>query len=414
MSSMSSTIARQASYRLHGRTGKTAGALPRSLSSYSQFASSSKDSTSSQANSQNRSQSSLPLEYLQNESPFNWRDLRKVMPRFDQLTDSSNGNSSSSTMNESTANEQDKIMALAKTLPHPHKMTLKERFTQFPLAFKDLYYEGLLYKSIEDALHSRRNAWQGRLPRRQFIQQQRFLQDARDIMPLFLLWIPPIIGYLPMILAVVAPRQVLTPQFTNEYERYLYAAWQANERRLHYPVVGKMLSQRLSNIQTSGHDVAGPIIKADCLFDEWVQTDLSEIDRLPRRALQAMSGSLGLYHTLPIKVSKALLQVTPRQVLTSHLKYRARLVGTDDKLLLQNCVDDNIANMTNDEVIEACQARGLPVHVPLAEQREALKKHLLTISHLPIPATTQANIDQRGLFGLQMNILREYLQNKRE
>ena len=124
-------------------------------------------------------------------------------------------------------------------------MTVRERVLLFPTSVQRLWKDWLLYQNIRDAAATPRNAWtvhpqrlslQGALasgivhshiPWRQREQQRRFREGVATVLPVVVLWMIPVVGYLPMLLAVAAPRQVLSRHFHNEYEQRLYNQWGA-------------------------------------------------------------------------------------------------------------------------------------------------------------------------------------------
>jgi len=148
----------------------------------------------------------------------------------------------------------------------------------FPNGVKRLWYDVEVYRNIHDASRTKLNAWTvdhprrrkrkhgqrpggegygttklsskkvvyddearpGRIPRRQYEQQRRLVEDLSKVGPLVALWIPPIIGYLPMLLAMFAPRQVLSRQFLNDYEVHQYAELEYRQRKSLFPTVASM------------------------------------------------------------------------------------------------------------------------------------------------------------------------------
>ena len=169
-----------------------------------------------------------------------------------------------------------------------------ERFLNFPKGIKQMYLHALRYKNIHDASRTPINAWTinhpilkykqsnktsimsataatvnepndddevqveveiplstkikdmknrfgfliygnerrpGRIPRRQHEQQRQTLQDYKQMGILIALYMPPIIGELPVILAALFPRQVLSRQFHNPYEIEAHAQMEYAQRK---------------------------------------------------------------------------------------------------------------------------------------------------------------------------------------
>ena len=81
----------------------------------------------------------------------------------------------------------------------------------------------------------------GRIPRRQYEQQRQLRNDFRAMLPLLIIWIPPIIGFIPPILAIFAPRQVMSRHFHNPYEREIFAQIEYGQRLRTYNAVATMV-----------------------------------------------------------------------------------------------------------------------------------------------------------------------------
>lgn len=180
------------------------------------------------------------------------------------------------------------------------------RFRSFPNGVKLLFYDCLRYKNIHDASKTRLNAWTinhpyqkhhlkttrnffiiyddelrpGRIPRRQYEEQRRTRLDIRTMLPLIIIWIPPIIGVLPPILAVTAPRQVLSRQFHGESEVEQYAQIEYKQRESVYQALGDMfwgamqihpksVVEAFEDV-TLGEDAAGPIVDPMILYSAFL------------------------------------------------------------------------------------------------------------------------------------------------
>lgn len=349
-------------------------------------------------------------------------------------------------------------------------MTMKERLQHFPRGVHQLYHDCLLYKNIRDASQTPLNAWTrdhpflllrlrkqsngtaesqtdastlplvdpssgsnnapwhypqclffsllyqnevrrppGRIPRRQHEQQRRLRVDLSMVLPLIVLWLPPIIGYLPLLLAIVAPRQVLSRQFLNEYEIRTFAALEYQQRHQYFASVSEHFwiatttsnngSQPFfsSSFPTLGNsDVAGPVIDPIQLFDDTDATDgtavpqnpyrhfLSSVQTLPREYLMSLALALGIHQRLPVCLAHMVTQwCTPRWWLHYHINRHAQAVVTDDALLLEEGAANNrAAQLTDREVWDACLLRGLPI-VPnddTHEMRLCLTNHLIMMS----------------------------------
>jgi hypothetical protein len=292
------------------------------------------------------------------------------------------------------------------TTSNDQAMTTWERLKYFPTAVKDLYHDAVLYYTISDAVTTGgRNAWRGKLPRRPFMQQQRFLKDAKRVGPITLASCIPIVGYVPMVLAVAMPRQVLTHQFFRDDEVTMYADLEYQEKREHYDAVAKHVLHQLKHfqMQLDGSDAVGPLVSnISEMFQAWKQADCDSTRYFPRKYLVALSEATGLHHAWPERMSQALCFVTPSFFLHQRLHRMVRVVGTDDRLLLLEGED----GLTPAEVREACLARGMPVRLPLPQLRECLSNHLRMME--PVQSLSKSD-RERGLFAIHLSIVRQYL-----
>lgn len=366
-------------------------------------------------------------------------------------------------------------------------MTMGERIRYFPIGAKELMKDCMLYKNIHDASRTRLNAWTikhpflrntngrsdgviqeqngfmihnneirpGRIPRRQYEEQRRLEQDISFMIPLLLLWIPPIIGYLPLILAVGAPRQVLTRQFFNDYEIRWYALLEDQQRRRVFPQIQELFWNQVTTERSSRNlgllggtsaatqresDAAGPIIDPLFLYPVFADPSLStsgeityadsehHVNKLlpgalhsiltntatpPDKYLVPLALAIGINQNLPAWLSESLtMYLLPNRWLRMRIRRQAIAVAEDDWLLLLEGHDQNeCQSLRPFEVQDACLMRGLPVNVSEEDMRECLTNHLKMIAsvrgRLRKPPTT---VDF-GLFTLHLSIIRDYFKN---
>lgn len=317
-------------------------------------------------------------------------------------------------------------------------MTLMERAKRFPVAVQQIYKDWQLYRNIDDASHTKLNAWTlnhplrpstnlsnatvasfvsdagkqraGLVPRRMMEHQRRLKQDLAIVSPLVLIWLLPIIGYLPMILAFVAPRQVLSRHFWNEHEIQLYRQVELEQRKLAYAKVADMFFQNVANqvtdamaldraILRSDRDAGGPLLDLDPLYEIFIAQDddtqakthssnasssfsLVSLNRLPRDYLVQLSLAIGIHQRLPSYWAIMLTQFTLSYVLKLRITHIAQAVARDDAMLLleranlSHDLSDWMAQLTDEEVRDASLLRGLPVNGSLADMRLCLNNHL--------------------------------------
>jgi hypothetical protein len=266
-------------------------------------------------------------------------------------------------------------------------MTMKERVTQFPTGVFRLMKDYQLYKLIHDASRAPLNAWTidrpsyrkkvshddkilpGRIPRRQYEQQRRAACDIGALAPIILLWIPPIIGFLPMILGATAPRQVLSRQFHNEYEIYHYAELEYKQRKKEFSGLAEMfwnttiLGHRASevNVHWDKEDAAGPIIDALPFYSIFANDtsasskhQLQSVDSIPRKYLIKLALAIGVNQNLPGWLSPFVTEWSPNWWLEYRVRQTAQVVSEDDRLLLLERHDeDGCSSLTDVEVMDA-------------------------------------------------------------
>lgn len=261
---------------------------------------------------------------------------------------------------------------------------------------------------------------------REHDEQRRLKDDVRKVGPVVLLWIPPGIGYLAMFLVILAPRQALSRQFYNRYEKELYASIEYRQCKRHFRALAEqvfgsvMVNVHSLDIPVTGQDAAGPTVDLVAFYSVFSDTaesvdsrlpagKLAHLEAYPREHLTSLALANGLYQSFPDPLSRLFAYLCPW--LRSEVRRIANLVGTDDKLLLEEAYDSNgCESLTDQEVLDACLMRGLPVTVSYAEMRECLTNHLTMIralqESLPNSHTTPEGLK---LFTLHLSALRYYL-----
>lgn len=311
-------------------------------------------------------------------------------------------------------------------------MTMLERIVHFPKGVARLVKDCQLYKLIHDASHAPLNAWTidrpsykndvshgsfyiysdkvppGRIPRRQYEQQRRAAVDIGALAPIILLWIPPIIGFLPIILGAMAPRQVLSRQFHNEYEIYHNAELEYQQRKKEFPGLAEMfwsttvLGHRASelNFPCDKEDAAGPIIDALPLYSLFANATgasskrqlqlgvLQSVDSFPREYLVKLALAVGVNQNLPGWLSTVVTEWSPKRWLQYRVRQTAQAVSEDDRLLLLERYDeDGCSSLTDVEALDAwyvmiCSFRfSLGPRRRRSQKRQALDS-VISCSHL--------------------------------
>ena len=287
-------------------------------------------------------------------------------------------------------------------------LTMLQRIRDFPNGAKRLVQDFQLYQNIQEASRNPRSAWAtryklsdkddngeivtGRIPRRQFELQRRIKLDSA-IIPVFFMAMLPGVGYIPMVLAFSAPRQVLTRHFMNQFEMYHYGEIEYIQRMNHYRSVYRLFFDSLklddlaSYARGVGGDASGPFIDSLELFSafhsEYGHTTSTILDKLQTEYQVELALSSGVLQHLPSSLSTALASYLPKSWLCKQVRQRIRAVVTDDSLLLEEgYLADDCEAMTDLELFEACLLRGLPVNIPPSRMRECVVNHLKAMSSM--------------------------------
>ena len=239
------------------------------------------------------------------------------------------------------------------------------------------------------------------LPWRQQVQKRQAVEDMSNMAGLALLWIPPIVGWIPTILAVVAPRQAYTRHFHSPYEVVQFAMMEQNQRFDAFDAVLQrlcpgsehLLESHLKHFFSSDqHDSAGPLLNDpmglyNTLFEEYSPfhksrlAGLSCLEELPVSYAQNLALAMGIGQSLPTSfywkkiVTKIL---TPIPLLRNILRHALYALVEDDVLLIRDGHHlHNCTSLTNEEVVHCCRMRNLPIATVNGQDDIALGQHVL-------------------------------------
>jgi hypothetical protein len=286
-------------------------------------------------------------------------------------------------------------------------MTMIERIRIFGSGAKEFIGDCRRYMLIRDASQTPINAWGNGIPRRQQEEQRRLLSDASMVAPLLAVCMIPIAGYIPIFLAVSAPRNVLSRQFHNDFETYQYACVEDQQRRRLMPKLQKLFwnSNKKAGPQpptSASGDAAGPLLDVKAV---WPLFDQMSIDTLPHEYLVPLAlVTAGMNQNLPYWISEPLTSMLPSFLIRKRVRQAALALVRDDALLLLEGYAENECSLLADlEVLDACLMRGLPVNITVKEQRVCLANHLQLIKKLQVEWS-----ENLGLFTLHLSILRDY------
>ena len=308
---------------------------------------------------------------------------------------SSSTKAKSSGKDDTKTTSLDKIDSFTTKLRRQYPI---ERVWNFPRGAKQLYLHALRYKNIHDASRTPLNAWTidhpwkktkawhedensesvgrkdeensssknnddgmnesvstkkkimnkfgfliygnerrpGRIPRRQYEQQRQTMEDYKLMGILLALWMPPIIGDLPVLLAAFFPRQVLTRQFHNPYEWEAYAQMEYSQRKSAFIALGdqfwgtilppaprtlSLLFQSMAHADKEHReDAAGPMIDAIRLYAPFVDHNHGRAEEQSTSAANSTSSGASKSKRNPANVLSGSVYKLPREYLVSLVK----------------------------------------------------------------------------------------------
>ena len=166
----------------------------------------------------------------------------------------------------------------------------------------------------------------GRIPRREHEEQRRLKEDLRKVLPIVALWAVPFIGTALVLFPVLIPRQTLSRQFFNPYEKELYAAIEYRQCQSHFYALGDfvftsaMISAKRLDTSKLKEDAAGPVLD---LMPFYVMFT----DSLPEKDDKKLSLAIGKACSFRIVSSRAL----------DRFGFGKRLVSTPSRLIEHAC-----------------------------------------------------------------------------
>lgn len=329
--------------------------------------------------------------------------------------------------------------------------TTLERLQRFPIGVQELWMDFQHSQLITEASHTRLNAWTinhplrklknrqhssfqqanyakdqdglppGRIPRRQHEHQRKLRHDLSLVLPIVALWIPPVVGYIPVLLAISAPRQALSRQFHNSFEVVQFANIEYQQRREQFPIVADAFWNLVSTMhnqppaigRTQEWDATGPVLDAaqlyHAVFADNNLPQLSAVKRIPRAYLTRFALAIGVYQTLPQPLNGIMAELTPSPWLRARVRQVAQDLCRDDAMLLsEGHHDDKCQRLTDVEVMDACLMRNLPMDCSISEMRKCLTNHLHMIESAKASMQSGDPTEEFGILTLHLSILRDY------
>ena len=233
-------------------------------------------------------------------------------------------------------------------------------------------------------------------------------KDLQTTLPTVLGFLIPVAGYAFLILGVMFPKVLLSRQFHTKEQRREFAMDEFGFRQSWFGDVSRnfwgsfMTTQPKVDkvgVDSAKMDAAGPVLNETYMLHLYelchkaipsVSQTSNAFSGLPIAQLHSLALACNLPSILPFPAafsSELLRFCFPRKFLETRLTAMAEDIIVDDATLIEEGnVANECSNLTDDEVMSACLARGLPVgrftrDAVLKEQEADCMKRLLT-NHL--------------------------------
>ena len=213
----------------------------------------------------------------------------------------------------------------------------------------------------------------------EFLRSNR--ESVKKMTGFFFLQLVPILGYVPIVVGLIYPRQVFSHHFWSEEQKLLFLGEEFEERRKYCVDLAKELN---FNVLQSSKD-----------YFFLLRSNLSSIpyDEIALRTissahLTALAGAVGVCS------NKAVLLLSPNVLLRYWLLKRAKEIIEDDRYILNNMTSTDIlimvdnASLTLLEQIEFCRRRGFDCSSSLLSESPTLTS---TATSFPPPTTVAAS-----------------------
>ena len=244
------------------------------------------------------------------------------------------------------------------------KPSVLELIKGFPYGFLDLLNSYYLYRNVIDASKTPVNAWSklGHVPRRQAEQVRSFKRDFKKVLLPVSFAAIPVIGNLIFIPIAMNPSPFLSNHFLRGYETSL--------AKNDYSIRSQSYESCLNGFKTFlGYDAS---IETDQLFGNLQKHDNLSWSKMSRKHIQSLARAYGISHFTS--------NTFPSFYLTWQLDTAGKDIFADNLDLIQESHHlDFCQRLTDEEVLEACHIRGLPVD---DKMRSSLCKYLCTMEKL--------------------------------
>eukprot|EP00977_Amphora_coffeiformis_P024119 scaffold15089_cov168-Amphora_coffeaeformis.AAC.11 len=224
---------------------------------------------------------------------------------------------------------------------------------------------------------------------------------------------------------MLAPRQLLSSQFHNQYEQVHFAHLEYLQRREEFSglmdAFWKMTStthkpEVIDGVQ--GHDATGPVIDGTQFYSIFADHSgvfpvhrLRSVEMMPREYLVRFALSIGIFQSFPRPLNHIVAGILPTSWVRSRVQQVVQDVSRDDELLLQEHFHgDDCTRLTDEEVFHACLLRNLAIDGSVQEMRYCLTNHLKMIEAVKLNLSLPPGPPSEGfgIFTLHLSILRNY------
>jgi hypothetical protein len=292
----------------------------------------------------------------------------------------------------------------------------------FPRGFQGIIQDVKLFLLIQDAARSPRNAWTknirpiamdrfsmfhiySHIPRQQQEFQRRLKRDLRKVLvPVLGYTLLPIVGNLFILLPALAPRRFSSRHFLDDPSMYMIASQEYQQRKKWYAKISRdfwmstmipahILDQLRDTMEMSrNQEGQACIMDLSSLF----HIVLPSSNSVSSSTTPLSSSTMTLFHPSLMKLSSSQLYDLSRaygitsssffthMVPKSHLRKRLLSIADDiiqdDAILLrENHHTHQCALLNDEEVLDACLLRGLPIDHDSSQMRVQLTKYLYSI-----------------------------------
>jgi len=211
-------------------------------------------------------------------------------------------------------------------------MSLFERLRKFPAATKKVIDDYFLLQTIRDTAANPRTSWKGVVPRSEVRRIARIQQELRTVVPIVAFAVLPVVGNVPMVLAALQPKYLLTSQFHNEFEKIRYKELAFERRGAYQNEIRDMLS-------------------GDGPLSERVAAVFPSMETLTTKQTVALAMAFGAGDQIPFLAFLPL----PTSWWRSQVQESIEVVDNDNRALKET----GLENVSDAELVDACLMRNV-------------------------------------------------------